>query len=91
MRDKCARADEDVFGPVVHGCLDDFDFTLLFEETILFVLPASCLFLLALAWRIPELVRANDVVRASLLGLSKSVSLSCIEKQFLPSPVTLEI
>lgn len=74
MRGQCARVDEDVFGPVVQGCLDNFDFTLLFEETILFVLPASCLILLALAWRIPELIRAEGVVRVSILGLSKSVS-----------------
>ncbi|KAF2259644.1 hypothetical protein CC78DRAFT_474996 [Lojkania enalia] len=73
MRGQCARVDEDVFGPVVQGCLDNFDFTLLFEETILFVLPASCLLLLALAWRIPELIRVNGVVRASLLGLLKSI------------------
>ncbi|KAF1936055.1 hypothetical protein EJ02DRAFT_438797, partial [Clathrospora elynae] len=73
MRGQCAREDEDVFGPVVQGCLDNFDFTLLFEETILFVLPASCLILLALAWRIPELIRAEGVVRVSILGLSKSI------------------
>ncbi|KAJ5195611.1 uncharacterized protein N7498_009049 [Penicillium cinerascens] len=73
MRGECARVDEDVFGPVVQGCLDDFDFTLLFQETILFVLPASCLLLLALAWRAPELIRANVLVRSSLLGLFKSI------------------
>ncbi|THC88453.1 hypothetical protein EYZ11_012101 [Aspergillus tanneri] len=73
MRGECARVDEDVFGPVVEGCLDDFDFTLLFEETILFVLPASCLLLLALAWRAPKLIRANVVVRSSLLGFFKLI------------------
>ena len=74
MRGECARVDEDAFGPVVEGCLDGFDFTLLFEETILFVLPALCLLLLALVWRAPELIRANVVVRSSLLGFSKLVS-----------------
>ncbi|KAL6886032.1 P-loop containing nucleoside triphosphate hydrolase protein [Trichoderma evansii] len=73
MRGECARVDEDVFGPVVHGCQDDFDFTLLFEETILFLLPALCMLLLAFAWRAPQLIRANVVVRSSLLGLLKSV------------------
>lgn len=73
MRGECARVNEDVFGPVVHDCLDDFDFTLLFEETILFALPASCLLLLALAWRAPELIRAHVVVCSSLLGLFKLV------------------
>ncbi|KAJ5654813.1 hypothetical protein N7490_001816 [Penicillium lividum] len=73
MRGECARAIEDVFGPVVHGCLNDFDFTLLFEETILSVLPASCLLLLALTWRIPVLIRADLLVRSSRLGLLKSI------------------
>lgn len=74
MRRECARAGEDVFGPVVRGCLDDFDFTLLFEETVLFVLPASCMLLLALTWRIPKLFRGASVVRTSLLGILKLVS-----------------
>ncbi|KAF2158355.1 hypothetical protein M409DRAFT_38304 [Zasmidium cellare ATCC 36951] len=71
MRGECSRAEEDVFGPVVQGCLDNFDFTLLFEETVLFVLPASCLLLLAVVWRIPVLIRAGVVVRASWLAWCK--------------------
>lgn len=36
----CSIADEDTFGPIVSGsCLDGFDFTLLFEESILTLLP----------------------------------------------------
>lgn len=89
MREQCARADEDAFGPVVRGCLNGFDFTLLFEETILFVLPALCLLLLALVWRIPELLRANSAIRTSLLGFSKLVSSFCIRKQSVEGFVTL--
>ncbi|OJJ44494.1 hypothetical protein ASPZODRAFT_135308 [Penicilliopsis zonata CBS 506.65] len=44
----CSAAVEDVFGPVVAGsCLDGFDFTLLFEETILTILPLAIAFVLA--------------------------------------------
>lgn len=92
MRGECARVNEDVFGPVVHGCQDDFDFTLLFEETILFLLPALCMLLLAFAWRAPQLIRANAVVRSSLLGLFKSVSLMSYQNATLtnlpPPPPT---
>lgn len=35
-----AKADE-AFGPVVNGCRDSFDFTLLFEQSILSVLPSA--------------------------------------------------
>ena len=36
----CSIADEDTFGPIVStSCLDGFDFTLLFEESILTLLP----------------------------------------------------
>lgn len=36
----CSNATEDVFGPAVAStCLGGFDFTLLFEETILTILP----------------------------------------------------
>jgi hypothetical protein len=42
----CARAD-DSFGPSIVGCRDDFDFTLLFEETILSILPLALALLFA--------------------------------------------
>ena len=36
----CTITDEDAFGPIVSAsCLDGFDFTLLFEEAILTILP----------------------------------------------------
>lgn len=38
----CSVVIEDVFGPLVsRACLDGFDFTLLFEETILTILPLA--------------------------------------------------
>ncbi|KAL3426496.1 hypothetical protein PVAG01_00005 [Phlyctema vagabunda] len=50
----CPVRVQDTFGPVVDGCGSDFDFTLLFEESILFILPvslASVLAILELAYR----------------------------------------
>lgn len=38
----CAIGVEDTFGPVVHGtCLGGFDFTLLFEEALLSIVPVG--------------------------------------------------
>ncbi|KAK1623308.1 ABC multidrug transporter [Colletotrichum phormii] len=39
------------FGPVVNSCVRKFDFTLLFEDTILSILPSS-IFIISAAWRI---------------------------------------
>ena len=50
----CPVTVQDEFGPVVNGCGSDFDFTLLFEESILFILPlclSSVLAILELARR----------------------------------------
>jgi hypothetical protein len=46
----CSMATDDDFGPVVKSCLRSFDFTLLFEESALTILPlgiASTFFLVA--------------------------------------------
>jgi ATP-binding cassette subfamily C (CFTR/MRP) protein 1 len=50
----CPVSVQDDIGPIVDGCGSDFDFTLLFEESILFILPlglASVLAILELARR----------------------------------------
>lgn len=44
----CPVSVQDVFGPVVDGCGSDFDFTLLFEESILFILPLIITTILAI-------------------------------------------
>lgn len=49
----CSVRVQDVFGPIVDGCGSNFDFTLLFEETILFILPLG----LATALQVVELAR----------------------------------
>lgn len=42
----CALGMDDTFGPVVKGCRDNFDFTLLFEQGIMTTAPAALLLLL---------------------------------------------
>lgn len=42
----CSRID-DTFGPHAKECRDEFDFTLLFEESILSIVPLALLLLLA--------------------------------------------
>ncbi|KFY10231.1 hypothetical protein V491_07753 [Pseudogymnoascus sp. VKM F-3775] len=44
----CALETDNTFGPVVKGCRDDFDFTLLFEQGIMTMAPAAFLLLLML-------------------------------------------
>lgn len=69
----CSVADEDLFGPVVNAsCRNGFDFTLLFEELILTLLPIS-LFLLAASVRICVLRRASEKVNRSWLYATKEV------------------
>ena len=66
-------ADEDVFGPVVTAsCRNGFDFTLLFEESILTLLPIS-IFLLIASARIWALRRASEKVNRSWLYAAKEV------------------
>lgn len=43
----CASHPENSFGPAVEECVRVFDFTLLFEENILSILPSVILVLLA--------------------------------------------
>jgi ATP-binding cassette subfamily C (CFTR/MRP) protein 1 len=71
--DWCGIIQDDSFGPTVNGCRDDFDFTLLFEEAILAVVP-SAIFLLLLSPRLVQLWRSQKMVRSSFLQLLKSVS-----------------
>lgn len=67
----CPRVD-DTFGPWAGSCRGGFDFTLLFEESILSLLPL-CLLLLVVPLRIPYLIKRNIKVNQSLLSPSKLV------------------
>lgn len=68
----CSITVENSFGPQVAGCLGGFDFTLLFEETILSILPTA-LVLLFLPVRIVHLFRSDRKVYEGLLHNLKLV------------------
>jgi ATP-binding cassette, subfamily C (CFTR/MRP), member 1 len=69
----CERLD-DSFGPYAGDCRGGFDFTLLFEETILTLLPLG-LFLLVSPWRLWFLLRRPKKVTARhTLAVLKIVS-----------------
>lgn len=63
---------DNTFGPFVQGCRDEFDFTLLFEETVFSIVPSAC-FLTLSAYRIwrmqgkPTSVGGNLILRCSKL------------------------
>ena len=68
---QCASKD-DSFGPSIGSCRGGFDFTLFFEETILFILPLV-LFLLVASFRLAYLARRQIKVIPSLLLWLKHV------------------
>ena len=63
---------DDVFGPVVKGCRANFDFTLLFEQSILTIGPAALLLLFAPP-RLIRLLRSNRKTLSSRLRVYKTV------------------
>lgn len=54
-------ANDTNFGPVVVGCRDDFDFTIVFEQSILSIAPSVC-FTLISTFRIAHLCRQPRVI-----------------------------
>ncbi|RAH82412.1 putative ABC transporter [Aspergillus japonicus CBS 114.51] len=60
--EQCWIQVEDVFGPQVSGCYNNFDFTLLFEESVLY-LPALLFATGWACWRLWELQSAPKVLR----------------------------
>ena len=74
MSQKSCNWRDDTFGPYAGDCRGGFDFTLLFEETILTILPTS-LFLLVLGPRIWFILgRPKKVTTGRLLINIKIVS-----------------
>lgn len=60
------------FGPAVHGCRDDFDFTITFERVFFSVVPASIFVVFALA-RIAFLIHRRIIVQGSPLKWIKLI------------------
>lgn len=63
---------DDTFGPYAKNCRGDFDFTLLFEETILSILPI-CLLIVIVPFRVIYLARREIKVNRSFWLLLKLV------------------
>ena len=70
----CPSSADDVFGPTVQGdCRQGFDFTLLFEQTVLSIPPAFLLIIFA-PWRILRLSKASVKTQSSPIHSAKTVS-----------------
>ncbi|KAI4279834.1 MAG: hypothetical protein L6R38_004935, partial [Xanthoria sp. 2 TBL-2021] len=67
---------DDTFGPYAGSCRGGFDFTLLFQESILSILPL-CILLLVVPFRVLYLVRRTIKVDRRLLLPSKLVLYAC--------------
>lgn len=76
MHNKSWAADNQ-FGPAVNGARSSFDFTLLFENTILTIIP-STIFLLAALLRARSLYGSSKKVASSWNRLQKIVCLFSI-------------
>lgn len=68
----CAQFPDNSWGPVVDDCARSFDFTLLFEESILSILPSVILLLFAPV-RLVSLSRKKRVVGGNALRFGKLV------------------
>ncbi|KAF4629796.1 hypothetical protein G7Y89_g8347 [Cudoniella acicularis] len=66
--------DDDSFGPAVHGCRDDFDFTIKFEKIFFSLIPASVFIALALT-RTVFLLGRPEIVRGPILRGTKLATL----------------
>ena len=81
----CTVVDEGVFGPqVTRSCLQGFDFTLLFEESILTITPV-CIALIWLPFRIHSLWKSDSKVQRSWLYVLKVVSVCLMTFDFFLS------
>ena len=76
---------DDVFGPVVDGCRGGFDFTLLFEQSILSIGP-SAIFLLFVPVKFFQLLRANIKTLPNRSFTLKAVRMSLSTTRFPTYP-----
>ncbi|VUC22540.1 unnamed protein product [Clonostachys rosea] len=63
---------DDTFGPIVHGCRDDFDFTLLFEH-LFFTIAPCVVFIFASIYKIIQLCRLEQIANGKILQRIQSV------------------
>lgn len=69
-RDVCLN--DDAFGPVLNGCPDNFDFTLLFQQAFLSIAPSS-VFIVVAAIRVAYLRRQPRIVGSNRFQILKIV------------------
>ena len=67
------RTNDHQFGPTLQGCHVDFDFTLLFEQSILLIPPSVILLLLA-PIRLRRLLRSSTKTVPHPVRTAKTVS-----------------
>ncbi|KAK4168151.1 ABC transporter [Cladorrhinum sp. PSN259] len=85
MNDSAVWCDDGAFGPIVHGCRADFDFTFAFEQYFFSIVP-SALLLLAAPIRIVFLRKTPAKVDGSFLRTVKVVTIatfSCLQLALL--------
>ena len=70
------RCEDDSFGPTVHNCRGDFDFTLLFEQSFLSITPSSLLIILSIC-RICFLRSRSKQVAGTILWICKIATITC--------------
>lgn len=73
ITERCSIASQNKFGPVNPTCNGGFDFTLLFEETILTIGPLSLMLLIVL-YRIPSLLGSKRKVSWGVSFFIKQVN-----------------
>jgi hypothetical protein len=71
---------DDKFGPVVVGCRDDFDFTVVFEQAIFSIVPSSLFILLGFP-RLAVLLNRPQVLKGRAFQLVKAVCVSSAESR----------
>lgn len=69
----CTLVADGQFGPIVDGCREDFDFTLMFEQYIFTLLPASILLAIT-PFRLRQLYILPKAVKGAKLRYWKIVS-----------------
>lgn len=83
--EQCRIQVENVFGPQVSDCYNNFDFTLLFEESVLY-LPALLIASILGCWRLWRLQsRTNILGYRGVLWYLKQVSASSSIRETDPS------
>ncbi|APA07350.1 hypothetical protein sscle_02g021200 [Sclerotinia sclerotiorum 1980 UF-70] len=78
----CGIDQDDSFGPVLKGCRENFDFTLVFEESILSLAPSAFLLLLVPA-RLVQLWGSRKKVRRGFWQLSRSIAFCILLSQIV--------